>query len=147
MDYYAGAVRATGDTRNATRVTREGGDRRMRLVMEQDSLDEAVVVRIEGAIDSSNAEELAGVLTAAVATASGHPARLLVIDLKGVSFFGSAGLNAVFDCHEKGAANAVAVRLVASQPEVVRPIEVTKLDAVLQLYPALADAVRPQSGP
>ncbi len=115
----------------------------MQLVVNEDTL-EAVVARVEGDIDSSNVEELTGYLTTAVGTASDHPARLLVVDLQGVGFLGSAGLNAVLDCHEKGAAKGTSVRLVASRPEVMRPIEVTKLDSVLEIYPSLAEATAPQ---
>ncbi|MGH3562128.1 MAG: STAS domain-containing protein [Mycobacterium sp.] len=119
----------------------------MQLEVDHDTLDEAVVVRVEGDIDSSSAEELTSYLTTALSMASGRPARLLVIDLQGVSFFGSAGLNAVLGCHERGAANGTAVRLVASQPEVIRPIEVTQLDNVLKLYSSLTEAAAPQTQP
>lgn len=119
----------------------------MRLLVIHDTLDEAVVVRVEGEIDSSYAEEFADELSTAVGLAAAHPARLLIVDLQGVSFFGSAGLNAVLDCHEKGAADGTVVRLVASRPEVVFPIEVTRLDDVLDLYPSLTEAVGPHSAP
>lgn len=119
----------------------------MQLLVNYDSLDEAIVVRVEGEIDSSNSEEFAGELSTAVGLASAHSTRLLVLDLHGVSFFGSAGLNAVLDCHEKGAANGAAVRLVASHPEVVSPIKVTNLTSVLELYSTVAEAIARRTQP
>jgi anti-anti-sigma factor len=64
-----------------------------------------------------------------------------VIDLSGVTHFGSAGLNAVLECHEHAESAGVDVRIASSNPEVLRPIEVTKLDAVLRLYPTVPAAL------
>jgi anti-anti-sigma factor len=64
-----------------------------------------------------------------------------------VTYFGSAGLNAVLGCYERGLSDGVAVRLVATNAEVVRPIEVTKLDGVLRPYQTLTDALDGTDGP
>lgn len=66
---------------------------------------------------------------------------MLVIDLQHVTYFGSAGLNAILDCHKQGLRAGTSVRLVADNDLVVRPIEVTNLDALLELYPTLPDAL------
>jgi anti-anti-sigma factor len=66
---------------------------------------------------------------------------LLILDLQGVTYFGSAGLNAVLDCHKQGLQAGTSVRLVADNGLVVRPIEVTNLDSLLDLYPTLSDAL------
>jgi anti-anti-sigma factor len=66
---------------------------------------------------------------------------LLIVDLQGVTYFGSAGLNAVLDCYKQGLRLRTSVRLVADNDLVVRPIEVTNLDALLELYPTLPDAL------
>jgi anti-anti-sigma factor len=105
--------------------------------------DDSVVVRAEGDVDSSTVAELTGKLSAALQLAQSHPTRLLIVDLQAVTFFGSAGLNAVLDCHEDGQADGTSVRLVASNAQVVRPIEVTSLDGILDLYPTLPEALRP----
>ncbi len=62
--------------------------------------------------------------------------------LQAVTYFGSAGLNAVLDCHKQGQQAGTSVRLVADNGLVVRPIEVTNLDSVLELYPTLPDALQ-----
>lgn len=103
---------------------------------------EAVVLHAKGEVDSSTAGELVSVLDAALQQAGTQASRLLIIDLQAVSYFGSAGLNAVLDCHRRGQQAATAVRLVADNGLVVRPIEVTNLDSVLELYRTLPDALQ-----
>ncbi len=116
-------------------------------MLEDDAHEEAVVVRVEGEVDASNAEELASCLTAALKSASRHSARLLVVDLQNITFFGSAGLTALLDCREQGTTNGTAVRVVASRPEVTRTFEVTQLDKVIGLYPSLTEATAPETLP
>ena len=112
------------------------------LAVECEDRDDSVIVRATGDIDSSTVAELAGKLSAALQVAREHPARLLVVDLQAVTFFGSAGLNAVLDCHEDGVADGTLVRLVADNARVVRPIEVTNLNRVLDVYPTLPEALQ-----
>lgn len=103
---------------------------------------DAVVVNAMGEVDSSTASDLTAQLHAALKQAGTQSSRLLIIDLQSVTYFGSAGLNAVLDCHRKGLASGTSVRLVADNGVVVRPIEVTNLDSVLELYPTLPDALQ-----
>ena len=63
-----------------------------------------------------------------------------------MTYFGSAGLNAVLGCYERGVSDGVAVRLVASNAEVIMPIEVTKLDTVLRPYQTVTDALERNDG-
>lgn len=112
------------------------------LEVKQDVRDAAVIVSARGEIDSGTVDTLISHLEDALEAASGHPTRLLVLELAEVTYFGSAGLNAVLGCYEKGLADGVAVRLVASNAEVVMPIEVTKLDNVLKPYRIVADALQ-----
>lgn len=102
----------------------------------------AVVVEAKGEVDSSTAGNLNAQLHAALQQAATEAARLLIIDLEAVSYFGSAGLNAVLDCHRRGLKTGTSVRLVAENGVVVRPIQVTNLDSVLDLYPTLPDALQ-----
>jgi anti-anti-sigma factor len=111
------------------------------LVVDSEVRPDAVLVHVKGEIDSSTAGELRSQLESALQQAGGHESRLLIVDLEGVTYFGSAGLNAVLDCHKQGLRTGISVRLVADNDLVVRPIEVTNLDSLLDLYPALADAV------
>ena len=111
------------------------------LDVNQDVRDAGVVVSASGEIDSGTVDTLLSHLGNALEAASGHPARLLVLELADVTYFGSAGLNAVLGCYEKGLVDGVTVRVVATNAEVVMPIEVTKLDTVLKPYRTVADAL------
>jgi anti-sigma B factor antagonist len=103
--------------------------------------DDAVVVSVIGDIDMSTAARFGAALATAFDMALAHPARLLIVDLDGVDFFGSTGLTAALDCHQRGLDAAVDVRLVATSPLVLRPIEVTRLDRILALYPSVGAAI------
>ncbi len=111
------------------------------LAVDHEVREDAVLVHVEGDVDSSTVEELSAHLAAALRSAATHPARLVIIDLQRVTFFGSAALNAVLDCHEEGKESGTAVRLVAAHDNVLRPIEVTELDCILDIYPTLSDAL------
>lgn len=112
------------------------------LAVEHEALEDAVVVRVKGGVDSSTVDEVTAQLTAALKLAETHPARLVVVDLQAVDFFGSAALNAMLECHEAGKEAGTAVRLVADHDQVLRPIEVTELDRILDIYPTLPEALR-----
>lgn len=116
------------------------------LAIGQEAREDAVLVRVEGDVDSSTVDQLIPQLRAALQVAAKHPARLVIVDLQPVTFFGSAALNAVLDCHEGGKETGTAVRLVADHDVVLRPIQVTELDRILEVYPTLSDALqrRPQ---
>ncbi len=112
------------------------------LCVEHESCADAVILQARGDVDSSTVEELITHLTAALQTAARHPARLLIVDLQSVNFFGSAGLNAVLDCHEAGIAAGAAVRVVADHVQVLHPIRITELDRVFDIYPTMSAALR-----
>ncbi|BBX64964.1 anti-sigma factor antagonist [Mycobacterium saskatchewanense] len=111
------------------------------LAVDHEAREDAVVVRVKGDVDSSTVDELTPHLTTALELAATHPARLVVLDLLPVTFFGSAALNAVLDCHEAGKEAGTAVRLVADGDNVLRPIQVTELDRILDIYPTLTEAL------
>ncbi len=111
------------------------------LDVDQDVGESAVVLSVRGEVDSGTVDTLISHLEDALDAAADHPAALLVLEMSDVTYFGSAGLNAVLGCYEKGLADGVGVRLVASNAEVLMPIEVTKLDNVLKPYPTVSDAL------
>ncbi|HXY63359.1 MAG TPA: STAS domain-containing protein [Mycobacterium sp.] len=112
------------------------------LTVDYEVRPEAVVLQAKGDVDSSTAGDLTARLNAALQQAATQASRLLIIDLQAVTYFGSDGLNAVLDCHRQGLQAGTAVRLVADNGLVVRPIEVTNLDSVLDLYHTLRDALQ-----
>jgi len=111
------------------------------LEVKKDVREAGVIVSADGEIDSGTVDTLVSHLDAALEEALSHPTRILVLELGDVTYFGSAGLNAVLGCYEKGMADDVSVRVVASNAEVIMPIEVTKLDRLLKPYPTVMDAL------
>lgn len=112
------------------------------LTVEEDQTQDAVIVCVGGDVDTASADALRASLRMARLTALQHPARLLVVVLEAVTYFGSAALNAMLDCRDEALTQGVAVKLVAAQPSVTRPMAVTKLDEVLIVYPTLATALQ-----
>jgi anti-anti-sigma factor len=120
------------------------------LVVDREVRPDAVVVRAKGELDSNTVGELTAHLDAGLHDAANHASRLLIIDLQALTYFGSAGLNAVLDCHGQALQAGTSVRVVAESDLVVRPIEVTNLDSVFELYPTLSAALEgrdPEKGP
>jgi anti-anti-sigma factor len=111
------------------------------LVVDREVRPTAVVVRAKGELDSNTIGELISHLGAALDDAGNLASRLVIIDLQALTYFGSAGLNALLECHEQGREAGTSVRLVADNPLVVRPIEVTNLQSALELYPTLSAAL------
>lgn len=99
-------------------------------------------MRVKGAVDSSTVAEVTVHLDAALKLAESHPARLVVVDLQAVDFFGSAALNAMLECHDEGKEMGTSVRLVADHDPVLRPIQVTELDRIFDVYPTLPEALQ-----
>lgn len=117
------------------------------LAVEFEAHDDAVIVSVKGDVDSGNVAELSARLTTALGLASTPPVRPVVIDLQAVEFFGSAALNALLDGHKGAKAAGTAVRLVADHDQVLRPIQVTELDRVFDIYPTLSAALRRRRRP
>ena len=87
-------------------------------------VDVATVVALESAIS----EALADKPTA------------LIVDLTGVDFLASAGLQVLVATHENIGATA-RFAVVADGPATSRPIQLTGLDQILSLHPTLAEAM------
>jgi anti-anti-sigma factor len=115
------------------------------LVIKHDVRDSAVVVSVSGDIDTASVDTLVNNLETSVSAASDQSKKLLIVDLGEVTYFGSAGLNAVVGCYETAATNEVEVRVVANAAEVLRPLEVTQLDSVVRPYSTLQDALAGRS--
>jgi anti-sigma B factor antagonist len=97
--------------------------------------DDTIVLSVGGVIDLATAAELQDAMHAAQASAR----RNLIVDLTGVSFMSSAGLAILAEAH------AVMKRrgkfaVVANNAVILRPLEITRLADVLDVYPTLESA-------
>lgn len=113
-----------------------GGPGRDQLRVGVDVLDRELVVRVAGDVDLDSATHLEQALTE---SAERLPP-LLVVDLTGVAYFGSAGMRVLVRLQQR--CGATRVRVVASDQRVLRPTEITGLTEVLDVRPTLADALR-----
>ncbi|PPI97248.1 STAS domain-containing protein [Nocardia nova] len=104
------------------------------LRTEQRTEGSAVVVTVAGEVDMNSAPELQSALDRAL---QAEPTAV-VLDMTEVRFLGSAGLSVLLATSQSTATGGL--RVVAS-PAVRRPIEVTALDALLRLFPTVADAL------
>lgn len=64
----------------------------------------------------------------------------VVVDLNGVTFFGSAGVNMLAAVWQQAEASAVPLAVVAGKRPVLMPLAISGVDVLLTLYPSLPDA-------
>ncbi len=97
-----------------------------------------VVVQVAGEVDLMTTKDVEAAVTAGLASAPSA----LVLDLSGVSFLDSAGLAVLARAHIT-AGDQVAFRVVADHRAVLKPIQLTGMDAMLAVFDTVAAAVDP----
>jgi anti-sigma B factor antagonist len=95
-----------------------------------------VVASVSGEVDMLTAPALRQVVDEQIGDC-----RVLVIDLSGVSFLGSAGLAVLVETSHEAKRREVLLRLVTSSHTVRRPLEITGLTDMLTTFPTLDEAV------
>lgn len=98
--------------------------------------DGIVVLAVEGEIDLATLPAF----DAAIADAEAQTRRALIVNLTGVDFLASAGLQALVAAHER-VSRAASFAVVANGPATSRPIQLTGLDQIFSLFPTLPDAL------
>jgi anti-sigma B factor antagonist len=98
----------------------------------------AEVLVVAGEVDMANATQLRSEVYRCLAE---QPA-VLVLDLTAVTFLDSSGLTVLVEAHQ-AAAPHTALRVVADQRVVLRPIQITELDRVLTVYASVDHALTP----
>lgn len=71
---------------------------------------------------------------------------VLVINLSGVTFLASSGLASLMSALESSGATGAALRLVCTEQRVLRPMELTGLIELFDVYPDSASALRGRVG-
>ena len=85
--------------------------------------DGTVAVSAVGEVDTFSAPPLCSLLEAQLE----RRPPVLVLDLSGIRFLGSAGLAALVETHRTAQARDISLRLIANTRPVIRPLEVTGL--------------------
>ncbi|MEH0516960.1 MULTISPECIES: STAS domain-containing protein [unclassified Streptomyces] len=112
---------------------------RPELLIEERIVDGVRVVSVRGEIDHDGKDRLRSALLSCDGTV---PARL-VVDLSGVSFMDSSGINVFVAAHHAATATDGWVRIAAAQEPVLRVLELVGVDAIIACHPTLEQALRP----
>lgn len=95
----------------------------------------ARLVRVRGELDLATAPELEAALVASDAEAG------LVVDLSSCTFVDSTSVRVLLELARERASNGGRTAVVASDPGVLRVLEITALDRLLPIYQTADDAV------
>lgn len=96
-----------------------------------DRLDDCVVVRIEGELDMASAAELEDAVSRV--TSAPH----VVIDLTSCTFLDSTGMRVIAETIR----SAPRVSIVATDPGVLRVLEITAVDTMVTVHASVEDAL------
>jgi anti-anti-sigma factor len=101
---------------------------------------DAAIVRVTGALDLAMAPKLQQVIDRAARLGRD----VVVIDLTRTDFLASVGIGVLVRTHRRflqpGPA-PISVRVVATGRTVLRPLQMTRIDEELDLYPTLSEAL------
>ncbi|WP_199432999.1 STAS domain-containing protein [Qaidamihabitans albus] len=111
------------------------------LCITRNTTGAAVVVAVSGDVDLTTAPRFEAALVAACDEAG--TANTMIIDLTAVSFFGSVGMSLLIEGHERCRQHGLDLRVVADGRTVLRPLQLTGLDRVLDIVPAADGAFVP----
>jgi anti-sigma B factor antagonist len=105
--------------------------------------DGAVVVGLTGELDMMTVEPARTALREAIEV--GAP--VVVLDLTGLQFFASAGLNLLLQLHDGARERQLDVRVAGDHRIVTRPMELTGLTELFPVYPSVAVALAASGSP
>ena len=97
---------------------------------------DVVVLHVSGELDTTSSGTLTGPLDSHVVKGQ----RAVVVDLGGVRFLGSAGLEALVLGQQRAAKAGVEFVVVAAARAALRPLEATGLDAVFTIVGSVDEA-------
>lgn len=110
----------------------------MELKVSSQPRGDQVIVTASGEIDLYTAPALQAELAAVLG--GGHPVRV-VVDLSGVEFCDSTGMNVLLSAMKRARERGGALDLAGPQPAVRKVLQVTGLDSVFNVVEDSADAV------
>jgi anti-anti-sigma factor len=117
-------------------VVDEAGKRTHPLTVRVRTLSGAVVVAAAGDLDLGTAP----VLRTRARDALGGRPEALIVDLGGITFCGSAGLQVLAELITETEAAALPFAVVTERRAVLRALELTRLDTALAVHPTVSDA-------
>ena len=94
------------------------------------------VIELHGFLDAHNSQELCNKLDEALAGG----AMRVVLDLKGLHYMGSAGIEAIISRLGRFRDRKGDIRLAAAAPKVLKVFELLGLASIISFHPAAAEA-------
>ena len=108
----------------------------VKLSIDTEIAEQAVVVHVEGDLDVFTAPRLKEALASALGGGG-----LVVLDLSQVHFVDSTALGVMAGALEEAKAAAGELRLVADDPFVLKVFHITGFDGLFSIFPRVAEAV------
>ena len=106
------------------------------LVVRTTERDGAIVVGLVGELDMTTVDLAAKALDDAIARGT-----FVVLDMTGLRFFSSAGLNLLLQLHREMGEKRLDVRVAGDQRAVARPLELTGLTDLFPIHRSVSDAL------
>lgn len=110
------------------------------LEVAHETVDDAVVVRVAGELDMMTAPVLHEHLEQVYGQT--RAPQVVVADLTGLRFLGSAGIAELLEAHERCQDQQTPLWVVAAEPNTVRPLRLTGVDQILHVVGSLASVPR-----
>lgn len=102
--------------------------------------DNAVILRVNGEVDSYTAPQLHDELAGAF-TEARRQGFAVVLDMTPVFFLASSGLSVLVEFHTLGADAGTPLRVVAPPGSVLRALRATMLNEMIELYATVPEAL------
>ena len=100
-------------------------------------LDGAIILSVQGEVDLANAASLRAELTSAIGTGT----RLIVVDLTGLRYIDSSGINVLLDTHRAFAKDGCLMALAVVPSVIQRIFDIVGLEQLMPIYTTVATAV------
>ncbi|MFF3849351.1 STAS domain-containing protein [Streptomyces sp. NPDC002328] len=113
-------------------------DRRDQLFVEREVVDGVRVVAVRGEID----HDVKDVFTEALLSEDGAvPPLRIVVDLSGVTFMDSSGINVFVAAHRRASDDQGWLRIAGAQHSVLRLLSLVGMDALIACHPDVEQAL------
>ena len=107
------------------------------LSVDHTSVDGIRVVTLRGEID----HDVKDVLTEVLLSSGGATPPRTVMDLSGVTFMDSSGINVLIAAHQAASSAQGWLRIAGAQPSVLRTLQLSGLDQVIPCHPTPEQAL------
>ncbi|WP_328835306.1 STAS domain-containing protein [Streptomyces europaeiscabiei] len=117
----------------------ENADRPGRLSVEHRMVDDVRIVTVQGEIDHT----VKDVLSQALLSEDGTVAPRIVVDLSGVTFMDSSGINVFVTAYQQVSGVQGWLRIAGAQESVLRVLQLVGVDTFISCHPTTEQALNP----